>query len=40
VKDYILKLLLVKVHIKSLRNTVEDVKFTFARRRDSVGVVE
>jgi len=39
VKDY-LKLLLVKVHINQVTNTVEDVKFTSIRWRDSVGVVE
>jgi pimeloyl-ACP methyl ester carboxylesterase len=40
VKGYILKLLLLKVHIKPVGNTVEGVKFIFTRWRDSVGVVE
>jgi len=31
---------LAKVHINQVRNTVEDVKFTSIRWRDSVGVVE
>jgi hypothetical protein len=39
-KGYILKLLLVKVPIKPVKNTVEDVKFTFTRWIDSVNVVE
>lgn len=35
-KGYILKLLLADVHIKMVRNTVEDVKFIFTRQTDSV----
>jgi hypothetical protein len=40
VKDYILKLLLVKVRMKAVRDIVEDVKFISTRWRDSVDVVE
>jgi hypothetical protein len=40
VKGYILKLLLVKVHIKLVRDIVEGVKFFFTRWRDSADVVE
>jgi len=40
VKGYILKLLLVKAHIKRARDIVEDAKFTFTRWKDSVYVVE
>jgi hypothetical protein len=40
VKGYILKLLLVKAHIKRARDIVEGVKFTFIRWIDSVHVVE
>jgi hypothetical protein len=40
VRDYILKLLLVKVHMKAAKDIVEDVKFISTRLRDSVDVVE
>jgi hypothetical protein len=40
VKGYILKLLLVKVHMKMVKGIVEDVKFIFTKWRDSVDVVE
>jgi hypothetical protein len=40
VKGYVLKLLLANVRIKTVTNTVEDVKFISARLRDSVAVVE
>jgi hypothetical protein len=40
VKGYILKLLLAKVHIKTVRDIVEDVKFIFTRWRDFVYVAE
>jgi hypothetical protein len=41
VKGYILKLLLVKVRIRLVRDIVEDVKFIFTRDlRDFVNAVE
>jgi hypothetical protein len=40
VKGYILKLLLVKVLMKAVRDIVEGVKFIFTKWRDSVDVVE
>jgi hypothetical protein len=40
VKGYILKLLLVKVHIKPVRDIAEGVKFISTRLRDSVNAVE
>lgn len=40
VKGYILKLLLVRVHIKPVRDIVEGVKFFFTRWRYSADVVE
>ncbi|MGA8083605.1 MAG: hypothetical protein WB988_17265 [Candidatus Nitrosopolaris sp.] len=39
-KGCILKILLVKVHIKPVRDIVEDVKFISTKWRDSVDVVE
>ena len=36
-KGYVLKLLLVDVHIKTVRNSVEDVKFIFTRLTSSVN---
>jgi hypothetical protein len=40
VKDYILKLLSVKVHMKTVKDIVEDVKFIFTRWIDSVDAAE
>jgi hypothetical protein len=40
VKDYILKLSLVKVLMKAVKDIVEDVMSIFIRWRDSVDVVE
>jgi hypothetical protein len=40
VNGCILKLLLVKVHIKPVRDIVEDVKFIITRLRDFVNAVE
>ena len=40
VKEYVLKLLLADVHIKTVRNSAEDVKFIFTRLTSSVDVVE
>jgi len=40
VQGYILKLLLVKVHIMPVRDIVEDVKFIFIRSGDFVNAVE
>ena len=39
-KGYILKLLLVKVLMKAVKDIVEGAKFIFTRWRDSVDVVE
>ena len=40
VKGYVPKLLLADVHIKTVRNTVEDVKFIFTRLTSSVSAAE
>ncbi|MGB8937237.1 MAG: hypothetical protein WCC17_19275 [Candidatus Nitrosopolaris sp.] len=39
-KDYILKLSLAKVHIRPVRDIVEDVKFISTKWRDSVDLAE